>query len=111
MLYEVITGYLIFDQTEAMTTIDVNSGGFVASRNLEETIRITSYNVCYTKLLRSLSSAHRPGWPDNASSSIARRCRADANGAGRCGGMPAGSSLKFSSESLSLASLAALRWP
>ncbi len=31
-------GYLIFDQTEALTTIDVNTGGFVGSRNLEETI-------------------------------------------------------------------------
>ena len=30
-------GYLVFDQTEAMTTIDVNTGGFVGSRNLEET--------------------------------------------------------------------------
>jgi len=27
-------GYLIFDQTEAMTTIDVNTGGFVGHRNL-----------------------------------------------------------------------------
>jgi ribonuclease G len=31
-------GYLIFDQTEAMTTIDVNTGGYVGHRNLEETI-------------------------------------------------------------------------
>lgn len=31
-------GYLIIDQTEAMTTIDVNTGGFVGNRNLEETI-------------------------------------------------------------------------
>ena len=31
-------GYLVFDQTEAMTTIDVNTGAFVGSRNLEETI-------------------------------------------------------------------------
>jgi ribonuclease G len=31
-------GHLIFDQTEAMTTIDVNTGGFVGGRNLEETI-------------------------------------------------------------------------
>lgn len=31
-------GYLIFDQTEAMTTIDVNTGAFVGHRNLEETI-------------------------------------------------------------------------
>jgi ribonuclease G len=31
-------GYLIIDQTEAMTTIDVNTGAYVGSRNLEETI-------------------------------------------------------------------------
>jgi ribonuclease G len=31
-------GYLILDQTEAMTTIDVNTGAFVGGRNLEETI-------------------------------------------------------------------------
>lgn len=31
-------GYLIFDQTESMTTIDVNTGAYVGSRNLEETI-------------------------------------------------------------------------
>ena len=31
-------GYLIIDQTEAMTTIDVNTGAFVGHQNLEETI-------------------------------------------------------------------------
>ena len=31
-------GYLIIDQTEAMTTIDVNTGSYVGRRNLEETI-------------------------------------------------------------------------
>ncbi len=31
-------GHLVLDQTEAMTTIDVNTGAFVGSRNLEETI-------------------------------------------------------------------------
>jgi len=31
-------GYLIIDQTEAMTTIDINTGSFVGKRNLEETI-------------------------------------------------------------------------
>jgi ribonuclease G len=31
-------GYLIIDQTEAMTTIDVNTGAFVGYRSLEETI-------------------------------------------------------------------------
>ena len=31
-------GYLMLDQTEAMTTIDVNTGAFVGHRNLEDTI-------------------------------------------------------------------------
>ena len=31
-------GYLVIEQTEAMTTIDVNTGGYVGHRNLEETI-------------------------------------------------------------------------
>jgi ribonuclease G len=31
-------GYLIIDQTEAMTTVDVNTGGFVGVRNFDETI-------------------------------------------------------------------------
>ncbi len=31
-------GHLVIDQTEAMTTIDVNTGTFVGHRNLEETI-------------------------------------------------------------------------
>lgn len=35
-------GYLIIDQTEAMTTIDVNTGAYVGHRNLEETILKTN---------------------------------------------------------------------
>ncbi len=31
-------GYLIIDQTEALTTVDVNTGGFVGSRNFDDTI-------------------------------------------------------------------------
>jgi len=31
-------GYLILDQTEAMTTIDVNTGAYVGSRNFDDTI-------------------------------------------------------------------------
>ena len=31
-------GYLIIDQTEAMTTVDVNTGAYVGHRNLEDTI-------------------------------------------------------------------------
>ncbi len=30
-------GYLVIDQTEAMTTIDVNTGGYLGARNLEDT--------------------------------------------------------------------------
>ena len=31
-------GYLIIDQTEAMTTVDVNTGGFVSGRSFDDTI-------------------------------------------------------------------------
>ncbi|MDP3701075.1 MAG: ribonuclease G [Hylemonella sp.] len=31
-------GYLIVDQTEALTTVDVNTGGFVGARNFDDTI-------------------------------------------------------------------------
>ena len=36
------SGHLVIDQTEAMTTIDVNTGGFVGHRTLEETIYKTN---------------------------------------------------------------------
>lgn len=35
-------GYLIIDQTEALTTIDVNTGGYVGARNFDETIYKTN---------------------------------------------------------------------
>jgi len=35
-------GFLVFDQTEALTTVDVNTGGYVGYRNLEETIYKTN---------------------------------------------------------------------
>ncbi len=41
-------GHLVFDQTEAMTTIDVNTGGFVGGRNLEETIFKTNMEAAQT---------------------------------------------------------------
>jgi len=41
-------GHLIIDQTEAMTTIDVNTGGFVGTRNLEETIYKTNLEAAQT---------------------------------------------------------------
>ena len=35
-------GYLVIDQTEAMTTIDINTGSFLGQRNLEETVYRTN---------------------------------------------------------------------
>ncbi|NVK20955.1 MAG: ribonuclease G [Kangiellaceae bacterium] len=46
-------GYLIIDQTEAMTTIDVNTGAFVGSKNLEETIFRTNLEAA-TAVARQL---------------------------------------------------------
>lgn len=46
-------GHLIIDQTEAMTTIDVNTGAFVGSRNLEETIFKTNLEAA-TSIARQL---------------------------------------------------------
>lgn len=41
-------GYVIFDQTEAMTTVDVNTGAYVGYRNLEETIFKTNLEAAQT---------------------------------------------------------------
>jgi len=41
-------GHLVIDQTEAMTTIDVNTGAFVGHRNLEETIFKTNLEAAQT---------------------------------------------------------------
>jgi len=41
-------GYLIIDQTEAMTTIDVNTGGFVGSRNFDDTVFKTNLEAAQT---------------------------------------------------------------
>lgn len=40
-------GYLIVDQTEAMTTIDVNTGGFVGGRNFDDTIFKTNLEAAH----------------------------------------------------------------
>ena len=51
-------GHLIIDQTEAMTTIDVNTGAYVGYRNLEETIFKTnleaSQAICRQLRMRNL---------------------------------------------------------
>lgn len=41
-------GHLVIDQTEAMTTVDVNTGGFVGHRNLDETIFKTNLEAAQT---------------------------------------------------------------
>ena len=41
-------GFIVVDQTEAMTTIDVNTGAFVGRRNLEETIFKTNLEAAQT---------------------------------------------------------------
>ncbi len=40
-------GYLIVDQTEAMTTIDVNTGGYVGGRNFDDTIFKTNLEAAH----------------------------------------------------------------
>ena len=41
-------GYLIIDQTEALTTVDVNTGGFVGARKFDETIFKTNLEAAQT---------------------------------------------------------------
>ena len=40
-------GYLIIDQTDAMTTIDVNTGSFVGGRSLEDTVYKTNLEATH----------------------------------------------------------------
>jgi len=40
-------GYLMIDQTEALTTIDVNTGGFVGNRSFEDTIFRTNLEASH----------------------------------------------------------------
>ncbi|MBU6501693.1 MAG: ribonuclease G [Burkholderiales bacterium] len=40
-------GYLIVDQTEALTTVDVNTGGFVGARNFDDTIFKTNLEATW----------------------------------------------------------------
>jgi ribonuclease G len=41
-------GHIVIQQTEAMTTVDVNTGGYVGHRNLEETIFRTNLEAAVT---------------------------------------------------------------
>jgi ribonuclease G len=40
-------GYLIVDQTEALTTVDVNTGGFVGARNFDDTVFKTNLEAAH----------------------------------------------------------------
>ena len=73
-------GHLVFDQTEAMTTIDVNTGAYVGHRNLEETIFRTNLEaaVAIARQLRlgiwaASSSSTSSTW--RKKSTAARCCR------------------------------------
>jgi ribonuclease G len=81
-------GYLIIDQTEALTTVDVNTGGFVGARNFDDTIFKTNLEAaqamarhcgCATWAASSSStsstcrakSTRPPCWPSCANNSRA----------------------------------------
>ncbi|CAH0534461.1 Ribonuclease G [Vibrio stylophorae] len=70
-------GYLIIDQTEAMTTIDINTGAFVGRRNLEETIFNTNVEatraIARQLRLRNLGGIIIIDFIDMASSDHQRR--------------------------------------
>jgi ribonuclease G len=61
-------GYLIIDQTEAMTTIDVNTGAFVGARNFDDTIFKTNLEAAQTIArqlrLRNLGGMESPDHRD-----------------------------------------------
>ncbi len=81
--------YLIIESTEAMTTIDVNTGGFVGARNFDETIFRTNLEACHTIarelrlrnlggiiiidfIDRTLPFLPRPGPSENAANRVLR---------------------------------------
>ncbi len=41
-------GYLVIDQTEALTTVDVNTGGYVGARNFDDTVYRTNLEAAQT---------------------------------------------------------------
>ncbi len=51
-------GYIVIEQTEALTAVDVNTGRFVGKRNLEDTILKTNLEavkeICYQLRLRNI---------------------------------------------------------
>lgn len=90
-------GYLIIDQTEALTTVDVNTGGFVGGRSFDDTIFKTNLEAAHVIArqlrLRNLggiiicdfidmdSSDHRDAVLDELKKALARdRTRITVNG-------------------------------
>ena len=71
-------GYLIIDQTEAMTTIDVNTGGFVGGRNFDDTIFKTNLEaaqvIARQLRLRNLGGIIIVDFIDMETRSTATRC-------------------------------------
>ncbi len=95
-------GYLIIDQTEAMTTVDVNTGGFVGARNFDDTIFKTNLEaaqaIARQLRLRNLggiilidfidmgSAQHRAAVLDELKKSLARdRVKVSVNGFSQLG--------------------------
>jgi len=95
-------GYLIVDQTEALTTIDVNTGGFVGGRNFDQTIFKTNLEaaqaIARQLRLRNLGGiiiidfidmqdeAHRQAVLDELNKALGRdRMRVAVNGFSRLG--------------------------
>ena len=88
-------GHLVIDQTESMTTIDVNTGGFVGHRNLEDTIFRTNLEaavaIARQLRLRNLGgiiiidfidmadAAHRTPGAGGAAARAGGRSRSDAH--------------------------------
>ena len=66
-------GHLVIDQTEAMTTIDVNTGGFVGVRNFDDTIFKTNLEAAVT-----IARAHRSVLVLEAASTIGGGARSAA---------------------------------
>jgi ribonuclease G len=75
-----VGGYLIIDQTEALTTVDVNTGGFVGARNFDDTIFKTNLEAAQP----SPASCACATWAASSSSTSSTWCaRSTASRAGR----------------------------
>jgi Rne/Rng family ribonuclease len=71
-------GYLIVDQTEALTTVDVNTGGFVGARNFDDTIFKTNLEaaqaIARQLRLRNLGGIIIVDFIDMGARTTAMRC-------------------------------------